>query len=145
MFLEVRFKKMCDFVNLLLKFNIYVFSSRFKEFRYSINDISSFNYYLSLCMEVLLWKWIIPIHLNRYKKIYFMHRRLTRSQFLKGLKCESQIGNNRRTRSRGTLFDSQHFGGVEGRARAPGWDWEELTSFNYSHGLAQNQHKMVSA
>jgi hypothetical protein len=74
-----------------------------------------------------------------------MHRRLTCSQFLKELKCESQIGNNRRTRSRGTLFDSQHFGGVEGRAGAPGWDWEELTSFNYSHGLAQNQHKMVSA
>jgi hypothetical protein len=32
---------MCGFVNLLLKFNIYVFSSKFKEFKYPKNDISS--------------------------------------------------------------------------------------------------------
>ncbi len=38
---------------------------------------------------------------------------------------------------------SQHYKGVEGCARAPGWDQKELTSFNYSHRLAQNQHKMV--
>jgi hypothetical protein len=42
MFLGVCFKKMCGFVNSLLKFNIYVLSSRFKEFRYLENDISSF-------------------------------------------------------------------------------------------------------
>jgi hypothetical protein len=30
MFLEIHFKKMCDFVNILLKLNIYVFSSRLK-------------------------------------------------------------------------------------------------------------------
>jgi len=38
------------------------------------------------------------------------------------------------------LLDSQHFGGVEGCAGASGWDQEELTSFNYSHEPAQNQH-----
>jgi len=42
MFLGVRLKKMCGFVNLLLKYNIYVISSRFKEFKYSKNDILSF-------------------------------------------------------------------------------------------------------
>jgi hypothetical protein len=30
------------------------------------------------------------------------------------------------------LPNSQHFGGVEGHAEAPGWDYEELTSFTYS-------------
>jgi hypothetical protein len=43
------------------------------------------------------------------------------------------------------LFDSQHFGGVDGHVGAPRWDYEELTSFNYSHEPAQNQHKIVSA
>jgi hypothetical protein len=47
---------------------------------------------------------------------------LTHSQFLEGLKCESQIENNGRVRSRGTLFGSQHFGEVEGHAGALGWD-----------------------
>jgi len=42
MFLGVHFKKMCGFVDLLFKLNIYVFSSKFKEFRYPKNDISSF-------------------------------------------------------------------------------------------------------
>jgi hypothetical protein len=42
MFLGVRLKKMCGFVNLLLKYNIYVISSRFKEFKYSKNDTLSF-------------------------------------------------------------------------------------------------------
>jgi hypothetical protein len=57
----------------------------------------------------------------------------------------------------------QHFRGVERRAKvkghagtkgharaeghvgALGWDQEELTSFNYSHKLAQNQRKVVNA
>ncbi len=47
---------------------------------------------------------------------------VTRSQLLEGLKCESQIENNGRVRSRGMLPGLQHFGGVEGRARALGWD-----------------------
>jgi hypothetical protein len=42
MFLEVFSKKQCGFVNFLVKFNIYVLSSRFKEFKYLENDISSF-------------------------------------------------------------------------------------------------------
>jgi hypothetical protein len=44
MFLGVRFKKMCGFVNLFLKPNIYVLSSRFENFRYSENDIPSFSF-----------------------------------------------------------------------------------------------------
>jgi len=48
--------------------------------------------------------------------------RMTHSQLLEGLKCESQIENNRRIRSRGMFFGSQHFGGVEGRVGAPRWD-----------------------
>jgi hypothetical protein len=48
MFLRVHFKKMCDFVNLLLKLYIYIYiyilSSRFKEFRYSKNDIPSVSF-----------------------------------------------------------------------------------------------------
>ncbi len=55
MFLEVYFKKMCDFVNLLLKLNIYVFASRFKEFKYLRNDISSFYFfYLKIKIFCLL-------------------------------------------------------------------------------------------
>jgi hypothetical protein len=44
MFLGVHFKKMCGFVNLLLKFNIYVLSSTFKECRYLENGIPSFSF-----------------------------------------------------------------------------------------------------
>jgi hypothetical protein len=47
---------------------------------------------------------------------------MTRSQFLEGLECESQIKNNGRVRRPGTLLGSQHFKGVEGRAGALGWD-----------------------
>jgi hypothetical protein len=39
MFLGVRFKKMCGFISLLFKFNMYVLSLRFKESRYSKNII----------------------------------------------------------------------------------------------------------
>jgi hypothetical protein len=42
------------------------------------------------------------------------------------------------------LPGSAHFGGVEGRVGVPGWDYEKLTSFNYSHEPAQNQHKVVN-
>ncbi len=44
------------------------------------------------------------------------------SQLLEGLKCESQIKNNGIIKSRGTLPDSLHYTGVEGHARALGWD-----------------------
>jgi hypothetical protein len=47
---------------------------------------------------------------------------LTHSQLLEGPKCESQIENNGKARSWGTLPGSQHLKGVEGRARALGWD-----------------------
>jgi hypothetical protein len=43
-------------------------------------------------------------------------------KLLKGFKCESQIEDNERVRSRGTLSSSQHFEGVKGHAGAPGWD-----------------------
>jgi hypothetical protein len=42
MFLKVHLKKMCGFVNFILKLIIYVFSSRFKEIQNSKYDISSF-------------------------------------------------------------------------------------------------------
>jgi len=35
---------MCGFVNVLLKLNIYVLSSKFSNFRYLKNDISSFSF-----------------------------------------------------------------------------------------------------
>jgi len=47
---------------------------------------------------------------------------MTRSQLLEGLKCESQTENNGRTKTQGMLPNSQHFGRVEGRARALRWD-----------------------
>jgi hypothetical protein len=47
---------------------------------------------------------------------------VTRSQFLEGLKCESQTKDNGKARSWSTLPSSQHFRGVEGCAGAPGWD-----------------------
>jgi len=47
---------------------------------------------------------------------------MMRSQLLEGLKGESQVENNGRARSGGTLLGSQHFGGVEGRVGASGWD-----------------------
>ncbi len=70
---------------------------------------------------------------------------MTRSQLFKRFKCESQTKNNGRVRSRGMLPGLQHFGRVEGCVGALGWDQEELTSFTYSYGSAQNQHKVVSA
>jgi hypothetical protein len=48
--------------------------------------------------------------------------KLTHSQFLEGLKCESQTKNIERAKSRGTLPGLQHYRGVEGRAKATGWD-----------------------
>jgi dTDP-4-dehydrorhamnose reductase len=47
---------------------------------------------------------------------------VTRSQLLKGLKCESQTKNSGKTKSQGTLLGSQHFRGVEGRVQILGWD-----------------------
>ncbi len=44
MFLGVHLKKMFSFVNLLFKLYIYVFSSRFKNFIYLKNDMSSFSF-----------------------------------------------------------------------------------------------------
>ncbi len=70
---------------------------------------------------------------------------MTHSQLLEGLKCDSQTENNGKRRSRGMFPSSQHFRRVEGRVGALGWDQEELTSFNYSHKHAQNQHGVVSA
>ncbi len=60
MFLGVCFKKMCSFVNLLLKLNLYVLSSRFKEFKYQkmiyhhLKKNLTKKYFVCLCMEVLL-------------------------------------------------------------------------------------------
>ncbi len=42
--LKVCFLKKCNSINLLFKLNIYVFSSRFKEFKFFKNDISSFSF-----------------------------------------------------------------------------------------------------
>jgi len=70
---------------------------------------------------------------------------VTHSQLFEGFKCESQIENIGKVRNRGTFPDSLHFGGIEGHAGASGWDLKELTSFTYSHWLAQNQHKVVNA
>jgi len=44
------------------------------------------------------------------------------SQFLEGLKCESQTKNSGRVRNWGTLLGLQPFEGVEGCVGAPGWD-----------------------
>ncbi len=46
--------------------------------------------------------------------------RMLHSQLFEGFKCQSQIKNNGRVRSRGTFLGSEHFGGVEGCAGAPG-------------------------
>jgi hypothetical protein len=43
---------MCDFVNLIFKLNIYVPSSRFKKFRYLVNDKSSFLEIRIFCLLV---------------------------------------------------------------------------------------------
>ncbi len=67
------------------------------------------------------------------------------SQLLEGLKCESQTENSGRVGNWGTFFGSQHYRRVEGCAKVLGWDQEEVTNLNHSHGPAQNQHKVVSA
>jgi hypothetical protein len=61
------------------------------------------------------------------------------------LKMSIKYKTTERLGAWGTLSSSQHFGGVEGRVGAPGWDSEELTSFNYIYKPTQNQHKVVSA
>jgi hypothetical protein len=59
----------------------------------------------------------------RYLRHFQVHnQKMTHSQLLERLKCESQIENNRRVRNRGTFLGSQHFGGVEGHAGTPRWD-----------------------
>ncbi len=70
---------------------------------------------------------------------------VTCSQLFEGLKSESQTKNSEKINSWGMLPGSPHFGGVQGHARALGWDFEELTRFTYSHGPTKNQHKVVSA
>jgi len=47
---------------------------------------------------------------------------MTHSPLFEGFKCESQIENNEKVRSRGMFPGSQHFGAVKGRVGAPGWD-----------------------
>jgi hypothetical protein len=42
------------------------------------------------------------------------------------------------------FFGSHHFGRVEGRAGASGWDKKELTSFTYSPKPTHNKMKVVS-
>jgi hypothetical protein len=80
--LGVHFKKCVALLICFLKLNIYVFSSRFKNFRIKKNDISSFSFkyfkdwiFFRLCMEVLLWKWIIFIYLKWFKFFCFMHEK----------------------------------------------------------------------
>jgi hypothetical protein len=65
--------KMCNFINLFIKLDIYVLPSRFKKFRYSKNDISSFFKFFSkivifylLVYRGIVVKWIIPICLKRF-------------------------------------------------------------------------------
>jgi len=60
--------------------------------------------------------------INGYWSLFYQWLLVTHSQLLEGFKCESQIENNERIKSRGTLLGSQHFGRVEGRVEAPGWD-----------------------
>ncbi len=47
---------------------------------------------------------------------------MTRSELLKGPKCESQTEDNGKARSQGTFPGSQHFRRVEGHAGALRWD-----------------------
>ncbi len=70
---------------------------------------------------------------------------MTHSQLFKGFKCESQTEHNRRVRSWGTLSGLQHYKRVKRCVGASRLDQEEVTSFNHSHGPAQNQHKVFSA
>jgi hypothetical protein len=49
-FLRVYFKNMCNFVNLLLKLNIYVLSSRFSKIRYLEND-----YFVSNLLKIKIF------------------------------------------------------------------------------------------
>jgi hypothetical protein len=53
--------------------------------------------------------------------------------------------NNKRTRSWGTLPGLQHFGGVEGRARASGWGLGRVISKLITHmDLHKPNNKLVS-
>jgi hypothetical protein len=59
------------------------------------------------------------------------------SQLLEGLKRESQTENNKRAKSWGPLLGSQHYKGVEGRARVPGWTkkkWQASITHKTHHG-----------
>jgi hypothetical protein len=95
------------------------------------------NYFIPLCFHDLNKFCEVQMSLKGMWKIIFKvcnKLSMTRSQLLEGLKCVSQIENSGRTKSWGMLPGSQHFGRVEGHVGASGWDWEELTSFTYSHG-----------
>ncbi len=70
---------------------------------------------------------------------------MTRSQLLERLKCESKLKTTEEEGVEACSLTCNTLEGVEGCVGASGWDQEELTSFNYSHKLAQHQHKVVSA
>jgi len=58
---------MCDFVNLLFKFNIYVLSSRFKEFQNSKNDNS---HLFEMVLKCLFHAWEVTNN-EIYKQHFF--------------------------------------------------------------------------
>ncbi len=61
---------------------------------------------------------------------------VTCSQLLEGFKCESQTENNRKARNQGTLLDSQHFRGVEGRVELQDGtrkNWQASTTHTNLH------------
>jgi hypothetical protein len=63
----------------------------------------------------------ISILRTMMKKVTWL-KKVMHSQLLEGFKCESQIENNRRTRSRATFSGSQQYREVEGHAKAQRWD-----------------------
>jgi hypothetical protein len=76
-----------------------------------------------MCYYVLVIMPLMIVYLVGVTRIFnlfqnYMVMNLMRSQLLEGLKCESKLKTT--VRSSGTIFDSQHFRGIEGRARALG-------------------------
>jgi len=84
--------------------------------------------------EMYTYAWVVP-HSSVVVHTFYEHHFLTYNHeslyptfnlpywrtfnSLRDSNVESQTKNNRRTRSRGTLLGSQHFGGVKGHAGAP--------------------------
>jgi hypothetical protein len=76
------------------------------------------------------WMWLREVHIVVFILCENQHlmqwqQKWRVPKLFNRLKYESKVNTTEKQGVRGTLLGSQHFGGVEGRVGAPGWDYEK--------------------